>query len=173
MKKLIILICISISASLNLIAQCNGIVDTIIANRYYNAFIKDCQIVEEYRISNNSSEEYVTWISKDAISGKTPKELIHDYFQKIKGDFNLVSLFYENLLDNKQVTIGHTFMKIIKPNESFSYFLCNDNASFYKDRIVVLKKKVVERQIRMKLNYEYSYGNHLLIINAEKFYLRR
>ena len=38
---------------------------------------------------------------------------------------------------------------------------------------VVLKKKVVERQIRMKLNYEYSYGNHLLIINAEKFYLSR
>ena len=156
------------SASLNLMAQCNGIVDTIIANRYYNAFIKDCQIVEEYRISNNSSEEYVTWISQDAISGKTPKELVHDYFQKVKGDFNLVSLFCENLLDDKQMSIGYTFMKIIRPNESFSYFLFNDNMSFYKDRIVVLEKKVVERQTRMKLNYEYSYGNHLLIINAEK-----
>ena len=116
MKKLIILICISMSASLNLMAQCNGIVDTIIASRYYNAFTKDCQVVEEYRISNNSSEEYVTWISKDAISGKTTKELIHDYFQKVKGDFNLVSFFYENLLDNKQVAIGHTFIKIIMPN---------------------------------------------------------
>lgn len=166
MKKLIILICISMSASLNLMAQCNDIADTIIVNRYYNALTKDCQVVEEYRISNNSSEEYVTWISQDAISGKTPKELIHDYFQKIKGDFNLVSLFYENLLNNKQVAIGYTFMKIIRPNESFSYFLCNDNASFYKDRIIVFKRKVVERQIRMKLNYKYSYDNHLLIINA-------
>lgn len=156
------------SASLNLMAQCNGIVDTIIVNKYYNAFTKDCQVVEEYKISNNSTEEYVTWISQDAISAKTPKELIHDYFQKINGDFNLVSLFYENLLGTTQVAIGHTFMKIIRPNESFSYFLCNDNVSFYKDRIVVLEKKVVERQIRVKLNYEYSYGNHLLIINAEK-----
>lgn len=168
MKKLIILIYICLSVSLNLAAQCGGIMDTIITNRYYNAFTKDCQVVEEYRFSNNSSEEYVTWISQDEVSGKTPEELIHDYFQKVKGDFNLVSLFYENLLDNKQVAIGHTFMKIIKPNESFSYFLLDDNTSFYKDRIVIFKRKVVERQIRMKLNYEYSYSNHSLIINAEK-----
>lgn len=164
MRKFLI-IYILLSFALELKAQCNDVLDTVIVHTYHNSFTNKSITVGNYRIINNTSDEYVTWISPNSVEGMLPSVLIHDYFQQVRGDFNLVFLLREKLIDTDSLSVGISFMKIIKPKESFSYYLINDTQSFYKDRIVVLKKEEVERQIRKELSYDVTYKDPFIVIN--------
>ena len=86
-------------------------------------------------------------------NNRTNIELIHDYFKKRKGDFNLIEMMCENLLNKQSINIGYSFIKNITANETFSYFIAkNEKASnFYSERIVLIKKKDVEQYLKMEI----------------------
>lgn len=58
-------------------------IDTISVN-YFNGITKKNEIIDNYQITNNSDEDYLTWVSLVPINNRTNIELIHDYFKKEK-----------------------------------------------------------------------------------------
>lgn len=142
--------------TITLNAQCLISIDTISVN-YFNGITEKKEIIDNYHIINNSGEDYLTWVSLLPINNRTNIELIHDYFKKRKGDFNLIEMMYENLLDNKPINIGYSFIKNITAGTAFSYFIVkNETASnFYRERIVIIKKKEVEWYLRMTIDKKY------------------
>ena len=83
--------CISLLTLLLFITACNAQgqiqIDTAEVS-YYNGLIDKNEIIEDFRITNYSSEEYLTWVSLEPINERTNTELVHDYFKKRKGDFS-------------------------------------------------------------------------------------
>lgn len=143
---------------LTLNAQCQIRIDTISVS-FINGITEKKEIIDNYRIINNSDEDYLTWVSLVPINSRTNIELIHDYFKKRKGDFNLIEMMFENLLDNQPVSIGYSFIKNIAAGKTFSYYIAkNETASnFYQERIVIIKKKEVERYLKMTIDKKYFY----------------
>lgn len=150
----------SISMFFNLVlsAQCKLKIDTV-SMYYFNGFIQKMQKIETYKMKNYTNEEYLTWISMSPIDHKTNSELIHDYFIKRKGDFNLIEMMNEGLLKDKAINIGYSFIKNILPNETFSYVILksDSNTIFYQERIVLIKKKEVELYLNMQIKRSYFY----------------
>ena len=140
--------------------------DTI-TNKYYNGITEEREIIDKYQITNNSDENYLTWVALEPINDRTDIELVHDYFKKRKGDFNLVEMMFENLLDSLPINIGYSFIKNIAPKESFSYYISKKNmaSNFYRERIVLIKRKEVEQYLKMEIDtkYVYQYSNIFLI----------
>ena len=84
---------------------------------------------------------------------------MHEYFKIRKGDFNLIEMLYENLLDNQPINIGYSFIKNITAGTTFSYFIVKNEteSNFYRERIVIIKKKEVERHLKMTIDKKYFY----------------
>lgn len=72
---------------------------------YFDGITEQTQTIDKYQITNNSSEDYLTWISLVPINKKSNIELIHDFFKKRKGDFSLIEMMYENLLDKQPISM--------------------------------------------------------------------
>lgn len=144
--------------TIKLNAQCLIHIDTISVN-YFNGITKKKEIIDNYHIINNSEEDYLTWVSLVPINNRTNIELMHDYFKKRKGDFNLIEMMYENLLDNQPINIGYSFIKNITAGTTFSYFIVKNEteSNFYRERIVLIKKKEVERYLKMTIDKKYFY----------------
>jgi hypothetical protein len=107
---------------MDLNAQCQIHIDTI-SFCYFNGITEQTEIIDKYQIANNSNEDYLTWVSLVPKNDKSNIELMHDFFKKRKGDFNLIEMMYENLLDGQPVSIGYSFIKNITVGETFSYFI--------------------------------------------------
>ena len=90
--------------AMNLNAQSPIEIDTV-SLRYVNGFTNQHEIVDEYRMTNHSNEEYITWVSLEPTNDKSNIELVHDFFKKIKGDFSYIQAMYEELLDNLSLDI--------------------------------------------------------------------
>ena len=103
-------------------------IDTISVN-YFNGITKKNEIIDNYQITNNSDEDYLTWVSLVPINNK------------------------------QSINIGYSFIKNITANETFSYFIAkNEKASnFYSERIVLIKKKDVEQYLKMEIGNQYFY----------------
>lgn len=50
--------------------------------------------IEEITITNNSEEDYLTWISRITTTNTPNRELIHRYFFSNHGDFRLFDLVH-------------------------------------------------------------------------------
>lgn len=147
--------------AMDLNAQCQIHIDTI-SFCYYNGITEQTQIIDKYQIINNSSEDYLTWVSLVPTERKTNIALIRDFFVKRKGDFNLIEMITENLIntDNESICeVGYTFIKNILPGETFSYFIAKTEArsNLYQGRIVLIKKKEVEQYLKMQIDEKYFF----------------
>lgn len=156
MKLLKYIIFLLIGFSLNVQSQIR--IDTL-SYSYLDGITHKDRVIDTYRITNNSNEEYLTWISLDSVNCKSNIDLVHDYFKKRKGDFSYMDMFYEHLLDEQPISIGYSFIKNIKKGETFSYSIAktDTNSTFYQDRIVVMKRKEVEEYLRDKLDEKYFF----------------
>ena len=167
MKAIIyIFLLMFVFCSLELNAQNLLQIDTV-SFRYFNGLTKQEQIIDSYKIINNTDEEYLTWVSLLSVNSKSNVELIRNFFMKRKGDFNYLELMYENLLNEKSINIiGYSFIKNITQRETFSYFIVktNSDSKFYIDRIVVIPKKEVEKHLKISLNEKYFFPQKELII---------
>ena len=121
---------------------------------YFNGITEQNQRIDNYKIINNSSEDYLTWVSLVPTNNKSNIELIRDFFMKRKGDFTLMEMIYENLLDEEPISIGYSFIKNIAIGETFSYFIAETDtiSKFYQNRIVVVRRKEVEEYLKMKID---------------------
>ena len=147
--KIIILFLAFLFYAVTLNAQNQIRIDTISVN-YFNGITKKKEIIDIYQITNDSDEDYLTWVSLAPINNRTNTKLIRDYFIKTKGDYNLIGMMNDNLLTlNSMCEIGYTFLKDIPPSETFSYFVAKNRieSRFYRERIVIIKKKEVERYL--------------------------
>ena len=126
---------------------------------YFDGITEQTQTIDEYQITNNSSEDYLTWISLVPINKKSNIELIHDFFKKRKGDFSLIEMMYENLLDKQPISIGYSFIKNITVGKKFSYFIAqtSEKSNLYQKRIVLIKKREVEQYLKMQIDEKYFF----------------
>lgn len=126
---------------------------------YYNGITQQYQIIDNYKISNNSNEDYYTWVSLLPAINKSNTELIHEFFKKKKGDFSFVEMIYDNLLNDQPINLGYSFIKNIVAGETFSYFIAKTDLDslVYQDRIVVISKKEVEQYLKMQIDEKYYY----------------
>ena len=134
--------------AMNLNAQSPIEIDTV-SLRYVNGFTNQHEIVDEYRMTNHSNEEYITWVSLEPTNDKSNIELVHDFFKKIKGDFSYIQAMYEELLDNRPSITGYSFIKKIAPGEIFTYFIVKTDpeSNFYSERIVHMRGSEVEQYL--------------------------
>lgn len=144
--------------TMDLNAQCQIHIDTI-SFCYFNGITEQTEIIDKYQIANNSNEDYLTWVSLVPKNDKSNIELMHDFFKKRKGDFNLIEMMYENLLDGQPVSIGYSFIKNITVGETFSYFIAKTEtkSNLYQGRIVLIKKKEVEQYLKMQIDEKYFF----------------
>jgi len=144
-------------------------VDTI-SVEYYNSFTMQNQFMEELNIINESNEDYLTWVSPNSILEKTEQTMIQEYFYSRKGDFSFLNIMAENLLLNTKKSIGESFIKKIKPGDSFSYIILKSNkeSSFYKDRIVIISLNKVYYYLHgFVINEQYYFaGPHVLLVEG-------
>ena len=81
----------------------------------------------EYSITNHTKEVYYTWIdfsysSNDIIIAAKK------YFYSYIGDFNLAALLFDNVnVPDFTPLLGISFLKEIKPGDSFYYLVRSDN----------------------------------------------
>jgi hypothetical protein len=144
---------------LELNAQSTLQIDTV-SFSYFNGLTNQTQTIDTYKITNNSNEEYLTWVSLVPNCNKSNIELIRDFFKNRKGDFNLIEMINENLLNENSICeVGYTFIKNILSGETFSYFISKNssNSTFYNDRIVIIKKKEVEQYLKMQIEEKYFF----------------
>ena len=144
--------------AMNLNAQSPIEIDTV-SLRYVNGFTNQHEIVDEYRMTNHSNEEYITWVSLEPTNDKSNIELVHDFFKKIKGDFSYIQAMYEELLDNRPSITGYSFIKKIAPGETFTYFIVKTDpeSNFYSERIVLMKGSEVEQYLRLQIEEKYFF----------------
>ena len=144
--------------AMNLNAQSPIEIDTV-SLRYVNGFTNQHEIVDEYRMTNHSNEEYITWVSLEPTNDKSNIELVHDFFKKIKGDFSYIQAMYEELLDNRPSITGYSFIKKIAPGETFTYFIVKTDpeSNFYSERIVLMKGSEIEQYLRLQIEEKYFF----------------
>ena len=155
--KRIAYILISILCTLGVSAQCPIEIDTV-SYRYYNGITEQEQIIDNYRIINHSDEEYLTWVSLIPANDKSNNELMHDFFKKRKGDFTLYQVMIEWLdMRDKGSNIGYSFIKVIPPNEEFTYVIATTDpaSTFYQERIIAIRRNEVEEYLRLQIPESY------------------
>jgi hypothetical protein len=151
-------------------AQCQIHIDTI-SFCYFNSITEQNQIIDIYKIRNNSNEDYLTWVSLAPINNRTNIELMHDFFKQRKGDFNFMEMVYENLLDAQRISIGYSFIKNITAGKTFSYIIAKTNTDsiLYKNRIIVISKEEVERYLKMKIDEKYFFQSSSIVLTEKEF----
>lgn len=126
---------------------------------YFNDFLKETQIVEDITITNNSEEEYLTWIARFPSADKSNSFLVNRFFFSRIGDFRLFDLMYDNIYYEIKFNIPHTFIKKIPQGESFTYVIMKENekTDFYSKRIVIISRKEVEDYLGQAIREEFFF----------------
>lgn len=124
----------------------------------FNWITKQNQIVKKYTITNNSIEDYLTWVDTDPVDGRDDKLIIHLYFFKHLVDFSFGALMYE-FAETDPSCIGATFLKNISAGESFTYFIIktDSKSTFYEDRIFITTRYRVEQHLKTHINGVHLY----------------
>lgn len=136
---------------------------------YYNDFLKETQLVEDITITNNSEEDYLTWIARSPAAGKPNSVLINRFFFSNIGDFRLFDLMYDNTYYEIKFNIPCTFIKKISKGESFTYVIIkkSEKSDFYGKRIVIISKKEVEDYIGRPIREEYYFPWSSVCLSGE------
>lgn len=117
-----------------------------------------CRMVT-YTVANNSADLYAyTWIFYDSPFSDRSRRAKYRYFLLSRGGFSLLGLLTDSFTDDSFVfhELGNSFIKEIKPGESFDY-------------IVIMNSSIPQREVdkRIKpyiyyvLEYDKVYGNYL------------
>lgn len=143
---------------------------------FFDEFINTYSYISSYKITNNTKEDYITWVSCKCTNYITNEEAIRCYFENRIEDYSLSFLLYENLLNSSMTNrIGTSFMKRIKPQESFEYLIQKKNSSpcYFENHIFVISLKEIEKYLHKGIPEEcFStinalplYENHITHVN--------
>ena len=116
-------------------------------------------------IDNMSADDYVTWISSTPVDDLSDEQLIRSYFFERRGDFSLASLIYECIDIPEPVAIGIDFIKSVGSGGMFTYYVSDiSKVNYYRERIVLLKRKTVEDVVKIKIPNNYLWlGNSIVL----------
>ncbi len=64
-------------------AQCQISIDTVLIT-YFNGVTEQPEIIKNYKITNNSNEDYFTWVSLVPTKNKSYIDLVYDFFKSQK-----------------------------------------------------------------------------------------
>ena len=132
---------------------------------YINNFIGEKNTFVEYLITNKSEEPYFTWVDFSN-HNTTARKRIYRYFFASHEDLNLAALMTDNVVrTSKEVIIGKTFIKRLKPGESFKYIVMKEkgNDDFGKN-IIVEKVSYVSKIIGFNVPESFEYDKNELIV---------
>ena len=109
--------------------------------------------VWDYEITNNSSQNYVTWINRlDSMLVLSQDRQSDIFFNRRVGEsYSRVAEAWSNGFTG--IAVGSTFVKRIKPKESFTYIVIVPNAtdsvttSVFKSHISVVKEDIACRSL--------------------------
>lgn len=122
-----------------------------------------------YTITNNTNDNYLTWVSPYNIQGKTEEQLYREYFiRRVKSDFSFFDLMIEETISDELYNIiGFSFLKVIPPFSEFMYCIEKNAASVYLDNIIVTKQDYVYKYIAMLIPQKFYYTCDTIYVNAE------
>lgn len=132
---------------------------------YINSTNGEIINIIEYQMTNQSDEPYFTWLDFNNHNEKG-KRKIHRYFYAHHGDLNLATLMTDNVMQtSREVIIGKTFIKRLKPGESFKYIVVNkkDNDDFSKN-IIAEKVSYVSKIIGFSIPESFEYNKTELVV---------
>lgn len=124
---------------------------------YFNEFTNSYSYIKSYRITNNSKEDYVTWVSSMFTNSISNEEAIHRYFRNQIGDYNILFLLQEKLLNSSLTNrIGTSFMKRIKPKETFEYLIIKRNScsDYFEKRLFLIPRQEIEKYLQTEIPEE-------------------
>ncbi len=141
----------------------------------YNIAEKEI-VLQEYRITNNSSQCYYTWL--DSNQGKDSKDSsvwLKRYLFAPKGDFSFASLMFDNVVfeGSFKPELGFSFMKRIKPGESFSYILYSStrdslhSKSSFDSLINIESESLINSLLPGGIPEEFLYQNEQIILEPK------
>lgn len=123
-----------------------------------------------FEYKNESQADVLLWLDF------TGNEDYIYYFSKQKGDYSLSTMIYENLLSANNMQLGYSFLKLLKPMESFRFHFYASSKSEIEKKIEMLKNSIrnveLEKIIkRYKFNRKTmpSYSGNDVVINLAEF----
>lgn len=110
-------------------------------------------------VHNESDSDFVLWISNDT-SDADIEEKLYNYFWTRQNSYSLAEIFYE-LRDfhDFEVDVGYTFLKKIKPSETFSLicyynFKAHDSIEMLfntiKKHLVYIPKRIIDERFHFQ-----------------------
>ena len=152
-----------------LLCDCSQTVDSLSVSKseynYDNRHGSNINIIE-YFIQNNTDEVFLTWLDFDFQQKRhmSKAKSISSFFAKPKGDFNLFSLFGDNvrIQENLPLEIGFNLFVEILPGESFSYITIND--TILLDRFIVTAPKDWVKCNIIDISDQFIYKGHSIVI---------
>lgn len=107
----------------------NYLISTAINNEYIDIERKSIRFFTiEYK--NKEDEELLLWLDF------SDEKNIDSFFVKTRGDYSLRNMIYENILHSNNMQIGSTFIKILKPFESFRFHV-RLNMNYDKEKLLM------------------------------------
>ena len=163
MRKAILTLLISISSALSFALDKNISIKEV-NYEYYHYYSTAKTYVWNFVITNNSNENYLTWINNnDNVMGYDEEAQIKNFFFAERPP--LFFLWGDGEYSEK--ILGQTFLKILKPGESFSYNVVQNvrKEPSIKKKISIAKESIVQIYTRFKISdcfdvpYLYAYDN--------------
>ena len=163
MRKTILILFIFLGSSLSF-AQDNNISIKEYNYEFYHYYGTEKTYVWNLVITNNSAENYLTWINKnDNVMDYAEETQIKNFFRA--GRPRLFFLWSDGEYSEK--ILGQTFLKLLKPGESFSYNVVQKvkKEPSLKKKISIAKESVVQIYTQFKISecfdvpYLYAYNN--------------
>lgn len=115
MRKILCIVCLTILYFS--VAACQEFKVNI---RDYSYFIDSIEInLTTLQIKNPTKENLLVWIERNSAVGSTMDQKVKSYFFKNKGDFSLIQLVNENLVNEIKPVVFSSFIKEVTPNDSF------------------------------------------------------
>lgn len=134
-------------------------------------------VLQEYRVINNSCQCYFTWL--DVKQGKyysnDSSVRLKSYLFAPRGDFSFASLMFDNVVFDGEFKpeLGFSFMKRIKPGESFSYILYYStrdslySKTSFDSLINIESESLINSLLPNGFPEEFLYRNNSIIINPK------
>ncbi len=124
---------------------------------FYDEFANTNINIKSYKITNNTDEDYVTWVSNSYTNSISNEDAIQRYFRKRIGDFSLLTILYEcELTSSLTNRIGSTFIKKIRTKETFEYLIIKKNiqSDYYEKRIFIVPQKKIDKFLQTTIPEE-------------------
>lgn len=160
-KKILVII---IVLMIGQISSAQSLITDSIRYSYFDESSILLQQVKIYEIRNETPNVYLLWIVKNPIQNKNTKNLIHDYFLRRRHDFNLLNVLNEDFVDYSRIEIGQNFLKEINPNESFYIATIGPCEVNLSNKIVLVKKDIVENYLKIKIKQQFLFDKSILVL---------